>query len=86
MARAANPLIQSDEPNGTARRLEYLRAHNMSLEFANEIPEGVNKIAINGILNDPARAAQGHVAHRNMDEKTSHFIFNTTRPRESFLI
>jgi len=83
-ADLAENMPKNDSPDGTARRLEYLRANGMSIEYVVEIPEGANKIAINGILNDAARASQvqvGHVAHRNMDEKniTFYLQYNATK-------
>jgi len=83
-ADLAENMPEKGDADATARRLEYLRANGMSIEYVVEIPEGANKIAINGILNDTARAAQvqvGHVAHRSRGEEnvTFYLQYNATK-------
>jgi len=87
-ADLAKDMPENDDPDGTTRRLEYLRANGMSIEYVVEIPEGANKIAINGILNDAARATQvqvGHMSDRTPEAKDVTFYLQYTPPKEYFL-
>ncbi|HET6395666.1 MAG TPA: hemagglutinin repeat-containing protein [Pseudoxanthomonas sp.] len=47
----------------TEQRVQFLREHGVAVEFTDEIPEGAESIAVNGILNDQARAGHVQVGH-----------------------
>jgi hypothetical protein len=50
----------------TEERIQYLREQGMTIEFVDQIPDGVTNIAVNGIINDAARAGHVEVGHVSM--------------------
>jgi filamentous hemagglutinin len=57
-------------------RIQYLRDQGMSVEFIDQIPTSAQNIAVNGILNDEARADHvetGHVSQT--DDKASNVTY-----------
>ncbi len=59
--------IRMPEGVSTEERIEYLRDHGMVVEFIDQIPEGASDIAVNGIVNDQARAGHVQVGHVSRD-------------------
>jgi len=68
--KAAQECADLRIPDGLTidQRIQYLRDHGMEITFVDQIPEGAQNIAVNGILNDEARADHveaGHVSQSN---------------------
>jgi hypothetical protein len=63
--------IRMPDDATTEERVQYLRDHGMVVEFIDRIPEGAGNIAVNGIVNDHARAGHVQVGHvsRDSDER-----------------
>ena len=55
------------DTHSVADRINYLRSNGMTIEFIPEIPAGATNIAVNGIINDEARAGHVQVGHIGRD-------------------